>query len=188
MSDKKKYKYPFIPREYYPAVMFACKLIREGEGFNTAVSIASNYYEVDEEEVIKRIRARQAAGQKGKTRKYRYYALAFVVGQIGEAVCDPLWEIREPKDLFNELKYEVKRATGPGNAAIQLDNKYSVERTRYSDSYYAADSYVRVLYCKEVGKDDGFPVITHELANQIWQNFNRRGDLDRESGLYEYEY
>ena len=30
-------RYPYIPREYYPAVMFAAKMVREGTGRNVAV-------------------------------------------------------------------------------------------------------------------------------------------------------
>ena len=88
------------------------------------------------------------------------------------------------------LKYLSHTPQAPdfSRGVVDLDNKYSVERTRYSDSYYAADSYVRVLYCKEIDKDGDFPIITHEIANKIWENFNRHGDLDRESGLYEYGY
>lgn len=75
MSD---YKYPFIPREYYPAVMGACKMIRETGYFNKAVSFYADKYNVDRDELEKHIRARQSAGQKGKKsnnsgRKYKYF-------------------------------------------------------------------------------------------------------------------
>lgn len=58
-------KYPRIPKQYFPAVMFACKIIREEGAFNKALSVASNYYGVDKSELEKYIRARQAAGQRG---------------------------------------------------------------------------------------------------------------------------
>ena len=60
------YKYPYIPREYYPATMFACKLIHEHGTFNRAIEAAADYYNVDESTLAKHVRARQAAGQKGK--------------------------------------------------------------------------------------------------------------------------
>lgn len=79
MSD---YKYPYIPKDYYPAVMFACKMIRENGYFNKAISIASGYYGVDEGELSKHVRARQAAGQRGKKRgkfkKYRYKGIGYL--------------------------------------------------------------------------------------------------------------
>ena len=61
-----KYKYPYVPRDYYPAVMFACKLIREHGTFNRAIETAADYYNVDEDTLAKHVRERQAAGQKGK--------------------------------------------------------------------------------------------------------------------------
>lgn len=75
MSD---YKYPYIPREYYAAVMYACKMIRQYGNFNRSVRIAANYYDVDEETLAEHIRKRQAAGQKVKTtgRKYKYFVVA----------------------------------------------------------------------------------------------------------------
>lgn len=63
-----EHKYPWVPREYFPAVMFACKMIRESGYFNKAIEAASEYYNVDEVELEKHVRARQAAGQRGRKR------------------------------------------------------------------------------------------------------------------------
>lgn len=65
-------KYPWIPRKYYPAVMYASKMIRETGFFNKAIETAADYYDVDEDEVAKHVRARQAAGQKAKSVKFKY--------------------------------------------------------------------------------------------------------------------
>lgn len=74
-----EYKYPKIPKKYYPAVMFACKMIRENGNFNKAIKISSNYYDVDAEKVEKYVRERQAAGQRGKKRgTYKYYTVALI--------------------------------------------------------------------------------------------------------------
>lgn len=75
------YKYPYIPKEYYAAVMYACKIIRETGNFNRAVRIASSYYDVDDEILERHIRKRQGAGQKGKAsptknKKYKYFVVA----------------------------------------------------------------------------------------------------------------
>lgn len=42
-------KYPYIPREYYPAVMFACKMVRESGYKNKAIRTAARYYGSDAE-------------------------------------------------------------------------------------------------------------------------------------------
>ena len=64
-----EYKYPWVPREYYLAVKGACSMIRATGYFNKAVSYYSRRYGVDPDELAKHIRARQSAGQKGKTPK-----------------------------------------------------------------------------------------------------------------------
>lgn len=76
MTDK-KYKFPFIPKKYYPAVMFACKMMREGAGRNIAVKRAAKYYDVDEDAVSHHLAMRAGAGHQGKTpakAKYVIYA------------------------------------------------------------------------------------------------------------------
>ena len=50
MSD-----YPYIPKQYYAAVMFACKMIRENGYFNKAINTAANYYNVNPKEVEKHV-------------------------------------------------------------------------------------------------------------------------------------
>lgn len=67
-----EYKYPYIPKPYYPAVMLACKIIREERAFNKAINSAAKYYGVDKNELEKHVRARQAAGQRGKKRESGY--------------------------------------------------------------------------------------------------------------------
>lgn len=70
------YKHPWIPKEYYSAVMFACKMIRENGYFNKAISCSANYYDVDYKTLEKHVRARQNAGKKGHKRgKFKYYTI-----------------------------------------------------------------------------------------------------------------
>lgn len=70
-NSKKQYTYPYIPKEYYPAVMFACKIIRENGWFNKAINTAAKYYGVNREELKSHVRARQGAGQRAKNQKRR---------------------------------------------------------------------------------------------------------------------
>lgn len=112
------YKYPYIPREYYAATMFACKLIREHGTFNRAISTAANYYDVDSDELEKHVRARQAAGQKGAStgRKYKYW----VVSKYYDS-----WDIENADTLAYPETVIVKRATSQKNATkIKEINKY----------------------------------------------------------------
>ena len=117
------YKYPYIPPEYYPAVMFACKMIRKTGYFNKACSIAANYYNVDADEVAKHVRARQGAGQKGKTgRKYHWYIVLRLVNS-----CDG------SEQTVQDI--QIVKATSANNAS----NRFSYEDYRNSDfsgSYY----------------------------------------------------
>lgn len=108
------YKYPYIPKEYYAAVMFACKIIRETGQMNRAIKTASRYYKVDAEELEKHVRARQAAGQKGKRRgKYYWYAVRYC----------------HENETYNYYEEEhatatVVKATSEKNAIGQIVKKY----------------------------------------------------------------
>lgn len=51
-----KAKYDYImdyisDKDTYKAVMFACKLLREGKQYNQAIRTASRYYDVDTDDV-----------------------------------------------------------------------------------------------------------------------------------------
>lgn len=107
------YKYPYIPKEYYAAVMFACKIIRETGQMNRAIKTASRYYKVDEEELEKHVRARQAAGQKGKKRgKYYWYAVRFYL--VNETYgCD-----------YDDSNAITVKATSEKNAIGQILKRY----------------------------------------------------------------
>ena len=69
------YKYSWIPKEYYPAVMFAAKLVRQSGWFNKACRTAANYYDVDEDKVREYLSKRSHEGQaaKAKPGKKRVY-------------------------------------------------------------------------------------------------------------------
>lgn len=76
------YKYPYIKggKAMVAAVLGACKMIRDTGYFNKAVRYYANRYGVDEYELEKNIRARQAAGQKGKRgqsagKTYKWYLI-----------------------------------------------------------------------------------------------------------------
>ncbi len=64
-------KQPYIPKEFYPAVMFACKMIDKGEEFNKAVSTSAKYYKVDKTELTKQVNLK--LGKKSSGRKFKYY-------------------------------------------------------------------------------------------------------------------
>ena len=76
-----KYKYPYIPKEYYAATMFACKMIRENGYFNRAIEMASRYYDVDSEELKYYVNARKNAGENkhNKGKKLKYFVVERVV-------------------------------------------------------------------------------------------------------------
>ena len=69
--------YPYIPKPYYPAVMFACKMLREGTGRNTAIYRASKYYHVDAEEVSKYVAQRSSVGRWGHPDAKPKYTVIF---------------------------------------------------------------------------------------------------------------
>lgn len=77
-----EYKYPYIPPKYYHATIDACWYIRKNRWFHKAIRWAASKYGVDEEELERHVRARQAAGQKGKKghsagKKYHWFVVAY---------------------------------------------------------------------------------------------------------------
>ena len=103
------YKYPYIPKEYYAATMFACKLIREYGTFNRAISTAAGHYDVNEDELAKHVRARQAAGQKGKKRGKMQWFIVFPYSRV------------QYRDNYDEVcmqpeRFQVRKAKNEENA------------------------------------------------------------------------
>ena len=84
------FRYPYIAdKKLYAAVMFACKMIREDGFFHKDCETATDYYDVDSDDVEKEVRKRQAAGQRGRKRKSGYTFKYFVL------VCDaPLGAVK----------------------------------------------------------------------------------------------
>lgn len=118
------YKYPYISdKKMYAAVMGACSYIRDKGYFNKAVSYYANKYGVDPDELAEEIRKRQGAGQKGKTRKYKYY---LVEGWTDEWYnmydYDVLFSQYEPQKWENERKRMARiiKATNRQNAEAQI--------------------------------------------------------------------
>lgn len=123
-----KYKYPYIPKEYYPAVMFACKMIRDNGYFNRAIKVASSYYDVDPDEVEEHVRARQAAGQKDKKRgTYKQYRFK------GKYVC---YHLDDDQGYEPDIPFDhTIKALNRGNAEKKLDELIMYGRDRHEYTY-----------------------------------------------------
>ena len=78
---------PTIPKDYYPAVMFACKMLRKDGHFNRAVKIASNYYKVDEEKVAEYIKERKQAtkNKPNQGKKLMWFVVERTIENFGES-------------------------------------------------------------------------------------------------------
>lgn len=118
-----EYKYPYIPKDYYPAVMYACNCIKKYGTFNVACEAAANKYGVDSDIVKKHVRARQGAGQKNKTRSYKYYV---VVGWTDKWLRNFDYDILLSQEDHDKWKQERKiwskviKATSQENAKKQI--------------------------------------------------------------------
>lgn len=136
------YKYPWIPREYYAAVMYACKMIREYGTFNKSCHIAAEYYGVDEDEVRRHVSARSGAGKKGRKsatagRKFKYWLV------VPGHECEALGVSYEPENVM------VKRAVDYHHAAHNwLKTQKTIPTT---DSYYEMTA-----CCMQGGDENGY--------------------------------
>lgn len=135
-----EYKYPYVPKEYYPAVMFACKIIRQNGTFNKAINSSAKYYGVDPVVLTKYVRARQGAGQRGRKRApYKWYAIAYRIAGDIYTDFDPFLE----SDFKTAPSYEVLKATRYRNAREQLrlrHDQYRANRFAFVVKYKECES------------------------------------------------
>lgn len=129
------YDYPFIDKDYYPAVMFAEKMIRDGEYFGLAAYKAARYYGVDKDAVQRYLSERQRirtaarpykkpSASKGK----RYYWFVVEAGEGNDAGNYQINEVFVVRGLTKdsvENRYE----------------KYDHEKTRDCDTGSAYSPY-----------------------------------------------
>ena len=122
-----EFEYPYIPKNYYPAVMFACSCIRKYGTFNVACRAAAKKYNLDEDEIAKHVRARQSAGQKKAakktTRKYWYFAfICFRDYWVNDYDVDILFSEYWPEKWKEERKRigTIIRSTSYENAEKKL--------------------------------------------------------------------
>lgn len=120
--------------------MYACKMIREDGYFHKAIEAAADYYGVDEKEIEKHVRARQAAGQKGVAagRKYKYY------------ISIPLRS--NDAGYFERGFPRVIRASSLENAEKHFDDS-DFDRTIAEDY---GGSYAFSYYHQIIGNKDGY--------------------------------
>ena len=119
-----EYKYPYVPKDFYPAVMFACKMLEEKFEFDTAIARAAEYYKVDTAELTEHVQKRQAA--ENQKMKYSYFAVEFSLG-VEQDGCDHFQR--------NKAQYMVKRGLTKNTVKRSMssgDNAYS----KYSPQHY----------------------------------------------------
>ena len=123
------YKYPLIPKKYYAAVIFACKMIREHKTFNRSCKIAANYYDVDEQQVRKHVSARAATGHKGVKQGKQYW---FVVTKFHGSDSSG-FEEQESKVVRGKSKATVDRRF------LEESGNYNMRHDRNGSSYSWAE-------------------------------------------------
>lgn len=92
------YKYPYIPKEYYAATMFACKMIRDNGHLNRAIKTAANYYNVDDDELRKHVTKRTNAGKKAKKKTgYKMQTYEVTIATACDANPEPSYRVERVK-------------------------------------------------------------------------------------------
>ena len=137
-----EYKYPYIPKEYYPAVMYACKLVRETGYKNKAIERAANYYGVDEDKVRKHFEARNAAGCKvklaAKGRKYKYFVVGVFFGS----------------DAQGETGYPAKVVVCRGLTKDTVSSRFTESDMRFDMAHDYGGAYSAYRYHKVLSEHD----------------------------------
>ena len=148
--------YPYIPRKYYPAVMFAAKMVREGTGRNVAVRRAADYYAVDKDGVSAHLAARSAAGRKAKGGSkpftYRWYVVEDQFGTDATGVTDIRYAVVRGKsaDTVNrrfaqkDLEFNRRHDYGGGYAPNHWHSVIAEFATKDE-----AEKYMATITCEE---------------------------------------
>ena len=158
MTQNTNYKYPYIPKDYYAAVMFACKMIRENGYFNQACERAARYYGVDADEIAKHVRKRQGAGQMGKKnstsgRKYHWFIVVHTCQTEANGRC------------VNDA--EVVKALNKETAA----KRFSAHNYRMSD--YSGSSYDRFYCSYAIDKQFDSEEEAQRYGKEHWEEIKR---------------
>lgn len=98
-------QYPWVPPEYYPAVKYACKLIRETGWRNKAIHQAAAYYNVDEDQLAKHVTARSASGR----RPTKGYKMKYFVIRTVTTSAEDIYVYGDHSDEQAFCRYEVFR-------------------------------------------------------------------------------
>ena len=139
-QEQNGYTYPYIPKKIYPAVMYACRLIREDGYFNKAIRAASEYYGIDEDVITEHVRKRIAAGKKVKYKPFRYKY--FVVE-------DRLYNA--DRGINECLRIYVKHAKDAYNFERDEEHAYAAILTRVAEGS-SRDGYESISEAEEVGR------------------------------------
>ena len=156
-------KYPYIPdKRMFAAVMGACSYIRETGYFNKAVSFYAEKYHVDEKELADHIRARQAAGQKGrasasKGRKFKWFF-----------VCETIATDADPVPTYNSP--QIVRGLTPQTVEHRYTENdfYRTMKADYGGNY--AEQYSHVVIASFDSKKEA------EKYLPSWREFLPRKD------------
>lgn len=132
----KKYTHAYLPGNYYAAVRFANKIIRESGWFNKAIETSANYYDVDEDELKKyvvRWKQECTAAQKAKgqtTGGWHFKWFIVVQGSTTEAsgYATPIWstKIKKSKSIKilknklseSDMNWDIRKDYGGSYAPI----------------------------------------------------------------------
>lgn len=147
--------YPYIKdKNMYAAVMGACSYIRDTGYFHKAVSYYADKYKVDEKELEREIRKRQAAGQKGKTRKYKYFVVkGYTDYWVHDYDVDLLFSQYYPEKWREERKYVARiiKAANRENAEKQIP-KGTLDRDFRSTGFVLTDYKIEEFDTLEAAK------------------------------------
>ena len=156
-KDKNSYRYPYIPKSEFPAVMYACKIIRGKGWYNKAIRIASRKYGVNEDVISKHVRARISAGVKAKYVPFSYKYFVVVDRYKNYDTMD-----------YETLRYTVRRARNADNVA-KWESTYVRTCIAEGSSKDGYDDLVEAeAVCQQIAESDGM-----EYVNEIAHRNNR---------------
>lgn len=169
------YKKIFVPKEYYPALMYANKLGKERGLWEKGITIAANAYNVNEKVLREYVYSWRHTGKRTSS-KQKWYRIVFFKEDYYIDECmenRTSWEVNE-NNFLDHCSQEICRATSLNNAEKNFNSKngYHYERSGHLGTFINGTKYLAFLFKEFETKEEARQfVFTNEeiLSNRIFK-------------------
>ena len=128
---------PYIPREYYPAVRFACKMLRETGWYNKSISKAASYYDIDEDELKEWVNKWTHAKPRASGYKMKWFLVQMEISCEANSYC-------------GDVRLEIVK----GKSKDTVENRLADIEWKFDRRNDTGSSYSRTMLSGVIGEYD----------------------------------